>query len=213
GPLPDHGGAGDDDQRASTHEAKPLLLPELVEQQLTLLRTEPAHATARGDVQLFHDLLRPHLADARQGLEHRRNLHLAQGAVITRCLENISERSLPRLQLPFDLCALLASLCCFRKGLRALFGGERGKSHRHTPSFGGRSGTRGVYARPESGTNGKRTVWPADSPRGAEDPACDTDRIGRVRDRASDDETVGAALDRGCGRQDAHLVVPVRSLW
>src|SRR5207253_4900491 len=102
----------------------------------------------------------------------------------------------PRLQLPFDLCALLTSFRCFGERLRALFGGEHGKSHRHTPSFGGRSGTRGVYARPVSGTNGKRTVWPADSARGAQDPACDTDGIGRVGDGASDDEIVGAALDR-----------------
>src|SRR5262245_46518555 len=86
-----------------------LLLAELREQLLALLAAQPAHAARRGDVELLHDLLGAHLADTRQRLEHRRDLHLAEGVVLVDLLEHIGQRAVSGLELPLDLGRLFAS--------------------------------------------------------------------------------------------------------
>src|SRR5512133_3092168 len=86
-----------------------LLLGELVEQRVALLRAETANATARRDVELLHQLPCPDLPHAGQGFQNGRHLHLADGVVAVPA-ENVLQRQLPRLQLTLELGALAASL-------------------------------------------------------------------------------------------------------
>src|SRR3954452_17716809 len=65
-----------------------LLLAELRQELLALLAAQPPHAPSGGDVELLHDLLRAHLADTGERLEHGRDLHLAQGVVLVGLLEH-----------------------------------------------------------------------------------------------------------------------------
>src|ERR1700752_1169801 len=45
----------------------------------------------------------------------------------------------------------------------------------------------------------------------AEDPSRDTDRVGRLRQRATDHQVVGPPLDRLGRGEDPHLIVTVRA--
>src|SRR6478736_6980256 len=111
-----------------------LLLAELREQQFALLAAQSADPTRRGDVELLHDLLRAHLADTGQRLEHRRDLHLAEGVVLVGLLEQIGQRALAGLKLPLDLCALLARGCRLLQCVGTLLRGKRRKRHERSPS-------------------------------------------------------------------------------
>src|SRR5262245_13769997 len=111
-----------------------LLLAELRQELLALLAPQAADATRGGDVELFHDLLRAHLADTRERLEHRRDLHLAEGVVLVGLLEHIGQGALAGLELPLDLCALLARGCRLLQCVGTLLRGKRRKRHERSPS-------------------------------------------------------------------------------
>src|SRR3954467_15931275 len=111
-----------------------LLLAELRQELLALLAAQPTHAPRCGDVELLHDLLRAYLAHAGQRLEHRRDLHLAEGVVLIGLLEHIGERALAGLELPLDLCALLARGCRLLQCVGTLLRGKRRKRHERSPS-------------------------------------------------------------------------------
>src|SRR5438046_10187987 len=72
---------------------------ELREQCLALLVAEAAQPTAVRDLQLFHDLGRPDLADAGQRLQHSGHLELADDVVGLGPLKYRRERGLARLEL------------------------------------------------------------------------------------------------------------------
>ncbi len=71
GPLADPGRAGDDEQAASC--ARPRLTSEnRVEERSRCFAPSPRTRRLAGDVELLHDLARPHLPDPGERLEHRR---------------------------------------------------------------------------------------------------------------------------------------------
>ena len=80
---------------------------ELFQQGLALTIAEAAQAAGRGDLELGHDLLRLDLADLRQGLEQRGNLHLAQDLVGLSVLEDLLEVGAATLEPIFELSSQL----------------------------------------------------------------------------------------------------------
>src|SRR5439155_4511464 len=102
---------------------------ELAEQCLALLVTQAAQATAVGDLQPFHDLGGSYLADARQGLQHRRHLQLADDVVVVGLVKHLGEALLAGLELVLQLGAGLTNLSrLFQRG-GTLLGGERRERH------------------------------------------------------------------------------------
>src|ERR1041384_2041708 len=81
---------GADVERAPAISSDRLSLVELCEQRLFLLLAEPADTARRRNVQLLHDLLRAHLADAGKRFQHGRNLHLAD-RVVGRLREDLGQ--------------------------------------------------------------------------------------------------------------------------
>src|SRR4051794_35023764 len=79
------------------------LAGELVEQRLALALAQTAQPAARGDLQTLHDLLRADLADARHGLQQRRDLHLAEHLVRVGLLEHLREAGAPALEPLLEL--------------------------------------------------------------------------------------------------------------
>src|ERR687891_1018868 len=108
-----------------------LLLGELAEERIALLRAESANATTRGYVEALHDLPRPDLPHARERLQNRGHLHLADG-VVALAGQHVGERELPRLELALELCPLPARLGGLLESLLALFLRQDGKRHTHS---------------------------------------------------------------------------------
>src|SRR5207248_8800294 len=112
-----------------------LLVGELGEQRLPLLRAEPADATARGDVELLHQLAGTNLSDPGEGLEHVRDLHLPDRVVALG--EDVLQVPLAGLQLRLQLGALASRLRGLGERGLAVFGTEGREGHRAAPSIGG----------------------------------------------------------------------------
>src|SRR4029079_19761121 len=110
-------------------DSKDCLPPELVEQVVLLLRAEAADAAAGGDLQLFHDLAGAGLAHGGEGLEDRRDLHLADDVVVL-AREDVSQRHLLRFELCLELRAGTARLGGLGQSVLALLLGQGGQWHR-----------------------------------------------------------------------------------
>src|SRR5689334_8109311 len=76
---------------------------EALDQGGDLVRAQTSHATRLGDPDLFHDLLGADLADAGQGLEKCRHLHLADHLVGLTLADHLTERTLRVLESILDL--------------------------------------------------------------------------------------------------------------
>src|SRR4029079_3770777 len=108
-------------------------LAELIEQCLLLHCAETLDAAVVGDSDVFHDLARLHLADARQGLEQRHDLELADGDAV-RC-ESLTDRHGSVLQLVLQFSTCSAGLSSLGQSGRSLFGRELGRCcHEQNPS-------------------------------------------------------------------------------
>src|SRR5690606_38917448 len=82
---------------------------ELPKQCSALLFAEAAQPAAVSDLQLFHYLSRPNLADTGQRLEHGRHLQLADDIVGLGAVEHLGEARLTALELFLQLGAGLAN--------------------------------------------------------------------------------------------------------
>src|SRR5690606_8979424 len=102
---------------------------ELGEQSLALPLTEPAQPTAGGDLELLHGRLGADLTDTRQGLEQRRDLHLAENLVVVGLLEHVGQGGATSLQPLLELRPSPASRSSLLQGSGALFLGQLGKCH------------------------------------------------------------------------------------
>jgi len=90
---------------------------------------EATQAAGRGDFKLGHDFLRLDLANLRQRLQQRRNLHLAQDLVGLGILQHLLEVGAAALEPILELGS--RSTCggsLLQRG-RALLVGQLGKSH------------------------------------------------------------------------------------
>ena len=97
-------------------------LGEVVDELLRLVGAEAADLAGWGDADLLHDLLGLDLADAGQGLEQGRDLHLAQDFVLVGLLQHCLKVGLTFLELFFELGTCLASLSSFLECSSTLFG-------------------------------------------------------------------------------------------
>src|ERR671922_10922 len=195
-----------------------LLLGELAEERIALLRAQSANATTRGYVEALHDLPRPDLPHARERLQNRGYLHLADG-VVALAGQHVGERELPRLELALELCPLPSRLGGLLESLLALFLRQDGK--RHTQLLFSDLGDLGIGAgNPASIDTAVRgqqrdactfTCGFRSSADRAEDGSRSAGRITRRRDRSTDDDVVGSGFDRLLWRLNPNLVVAVRS--
>ena len=103
--LADPGGTGDDEERCPARAKR--YFANLASSSSRCLAPRPRTRRLARDVELLHDLLRAHLADTGERLEHDRHLHLADGVVARRVSTSLSVR-LPGLQLALQLGASLA---------------------------------------------------------------------------------------------------------
>src|ERR1700722_1051908 len=118
---------------------------ELLLKRGALVGAEPSHAAGLGNAEPLHDLLGADLADAGQGLQERRDLHLANHVVGGTVLDDFGQGHRAALEAILNLGTFLARYRCLLQGLGALFGREGRKSHSGSPrvSFvkkGGREG-------------------------------------------------------------------------
>src|SRR5207248_11149084 len=98
-----------------------------LQQGLSLLSAEAAHAPGLADSDLLHQAASPHLADARKGLEQRDNLHLADHLIAVGLLEQLLETGGAHLQLLPQLSAAAASGGGFVERGLTLVGRQRGR--------------------------------------------------------------------------------------
>src|SRR5690606_38097779 len=102
---------------------------ELFEQCLALAVTQAADATGRRDLQLGHDFLRLDLANLRQSLEERGDLHLAEDLVVLGVGEHLLQVGSATLEAVLQLGAHTASGGSLLECCCALLIGQLGKSH------------------------------------------------------------------------------------
>src|SRR5580658_8597048 len=90
----------------------------------TLVGTKTTNAPGLRDAKPLHDLLGPHLADARHRLEQSRDFHLAYDVIRLAILEHLRQRRRAALEAILDLSTLFASPGSLLQGGSALLGCE-----------------------------------------------------------------------------------------
>src|SRR5215207_9473381 len=102
---------------------------ELGQKRLALLVTEATQTTAVSNLQLLHDLGGADLTDARKGLQHGRDLELADNVVLLGTVQNLGQGGLALLELLLELSASLADLRGLLKRSGALLRGQCRERH------------------------------------------------------------------------------------
>src|SRR5687767_807162 len=121
---------------------------ELGQKRLALLVAEATQATAVSDLQLLHDLGGADLADARKGLQHGRDLELADDVVRLGTVQNLGQGGFALLELLLELSASLADLRGLLKRSCALLRGQCRERHQFSSVL--RSSTSVFAGRPET---------------------------------------------------------------
>src|SRR5690625_3319029 len=116
-------------RRSVDREVEPL------EQCPALAVTETTQTTGGCDLQLGDDLLGLDLADLGQGLEQRRDLHLAQDLVALGGLEHLLEVGTAALQALFELSPGTTGRSRLLQSSSTLLIGQLGKGHNSSVSF------------------------------------------------------------------------------